>query len=65
MKQQLKDGAIAGAASTLRQTDGVAMDPRHAADLQEIFPTREPRSAALGPGPDPWTDEFAYAFAAH
>eukprot|EP00975_Prorocentrum_lima_P014450 3066216-Prorocentrum_lima.AAC.1 len=48
MKQQLKDGAIAGAASTLRQVDGVAMDPGHAPELQELFPTKEPQPACLG-----------------
>eukprot|EP00975_Prorocentrum_lima_P050155 10501934-Prorocentrum_lima.AAC.1 len=46
MKQQLKDGAIAGAANTLRQTEGVAMDPSLAVDIQSLFPTREPRPAA-------------------
>eukprot|EP00975_Prorocentrum_lima_P031756 6668463-Prorocentrum_lima.AAC.1 len=43
MKQQLKDGAMAGAASTLRQSDGVAMDPHQAVELQALFPTRELR----------------------
>eukprot|EP00975_Prorocentrum_lima_P027237 5725589-Prorocentrum_lima.AAC.1 len=45
MKQQLKDGAIAGAANTLRQTEGVAMDPHLAVEIQSLFPTREPRPA--------------------
>eukprot|EP00975_Prorocentrum_lima_P053778 11283463-Prorocentrum_lima.AAC.1 len=56
MKQQLKDGAIAGAASTLRQAEGVAMDPRHAPELRELFPTREPRPATLGSAPGPWEE---------
>eukprot|EP00975_Prorocentrum_lima_P015624 3311360-Prorocentrum_lima.AAC.1 len=45
MKQQLRDGAIAGAANTLRQTEGVAMDASLAVDIQDLFPTREPRPA--------------------
>eukprot|EP00975_Prorocentrum_lima_P052015 10893046-Prorocentrum_lima.AAC.1 len=48
MKQQLRDGAVAGAASTLRQAEGVAMDPAHAGDLQDLFPTQEPRPATPG-----------------
>eukprot|EP00975_Prorocentrum_lima_P028171 5922287-Prorocentrum_lima.AAC.1 len=52
MKQQLKDdGAVAGAASTLRQVEGVAMEPKHAAEIQELFPTKETQPATLGPTP--------------
>eukprot|EP00975_Prorocentrum_lima_P032688 6865264-Prorocentrum_lima.AAC.1 len=56
MKQQLKDGAVAGAASTLRQVEGVAMEPKHAPELQALFPTRETRPATLGPSPKPWDE---------
>eukprot|EP00975_Prorocentrum_lima_P038252 8042341-Prorocentrum_lima.AAC.1 len=54
MKQQLKDGAIAGAANTLRQTEGVAMDP-----IQNLFPTREPRPAAPTGTHGVWDETFA------
>eukprot|EP00975_Prorocentrum_lima_P035994 7573309-Prorocentrum_lima.AAC.1 len=65
MKQQLKDGAVAGAASTLRQAEGVAMDPRHAAELQALFPTQEPRPATPAAAAGPWEEAFAFAYAAH
>eukprot|EP00975_Prorocentrum_lima_P035774 7522891-Prorocentrum_lima.AAC.1 len=47
MKQQLRDGAKAGAAATLRQTEGVAVDPALAPALQAMFPTAEPRPAKV------------------
>eukprot|EP00975_Prorocentrum_lima_P060183 12621843-Prorocentrum_lima.AAC.1 len=53
MKQQLRDGSIAGAAATLRQTEEVAVDPALAPDLQAMFPTVEPRRAVVGPGSPP------------
>eukprot|EP00975_Prorocentrum_lima_P003318 732226-Prorocentrum_lima.AAC.1 len=42
MKQQLRDGATAGAAATVRQTEGVAVDPALAPELQAMFPMVEP-----------------------
>eukprot|EP00975_Prorocentrum_lima_P057955 12158864-Prorocentrum_lima.AAC.1 len=54
MKQQLRDGAIAGAAATLRQTEGVAVDPALAPDLQAMFPTVEPHPAPVETGFPAW-----------
>eukprot|EP00975_Prorocentrum_lima_P056250 11796119-Prorocentrum_lima.AAC.1 len=65
MKQQLKDGAIAGAANTLRQVEGVAMEPHLADEIQGLFPTREPRPATKDGYYGVWEETFEYAYAAH
>eukprot|EP00975_Prorocentrum_lima_P013529 2873745-Prorocentrum_lima.AAC.1 len=51
VQQQLKDGAIAGAASTLRQTQGVAAEPKHTRELQDLFPTHESHPGESDPRP--------------
>eukprot|EP00975_Prorocentrum_lima_P028330 5954413-Prorocentrum_lima.AAC.1 len=58
VKQQLRDGAIAGAAATLRQTEGVAVNPDLAPDIQAMFPTAEPRPATRAATILPWSEEF-------
>eukprot|EP00975_Prorocentrum_lima_P038271 8047094-Prorocentrum_lima.AAC.1 len=58
VRQQLRDGAIAGAATTLRQKEGVAVDPALAPDIQAMFPTAEPRPAKRATTITPWTEAF-------
>eukprot|EP00975_Prorocentrum_lima_P006632 1426422-Prorocentrum_lima.AAC.1 len=41
------------------------MDPKHAEELQGLFPTKEPRPATPGSTSGPWEEAFAYAYAAH
>eukprot|EP00975_Prorocentrum_lima_P052429 10989317-Prorocentrum_lima.AAC.1 len=58
VKQQLRDGAVAGAAATLRQNSGVVVDPALAPEIQAMFPTAERIPAWRKPATEPWTPEF-------
>eukprot|EP00975_Prorocentrum_lima_P051896 10867310-Prorocentrum_lima.AAC.1 len=55
VKQQLRDGAVAGAAATLRQNSGVAVDPALAPEIQAMFPTAERIPAWRKDAQGPWT----------